>query len=125
VISYAACMYNVMPQTGCSALFKRAIYLVGARSPLPERLQRDEHPSVILSNNRPAGSDIGVLRDDRGVLRHNRENRLHAVLHRLRGAVLRAFGDADDEARVMSGATLTTLFTSVPSGTCCPLADGS
>jgi len=25
VMSCAACIYNVMPQTGCSALFKRAI----------------------------------------------------------------------------------------------------
>src|SRR4051794_17340328 len=80
VMSCAACIYNVMPQTGCNALFKRAI----TWSPPPlgaDRLQRDEHTPVILGHGRPAGSDIGVARGDRGILCHYRQNRLHAVHH--------------------------------------------
>ena len=76
-------------------------HLVGSSGPLAERLQRDEHAPVVLGDGRPSGSDIAVCRSNRRVLCHHLQDSLRALLHRLRRDVLRALGDADDQAGVL------------------------
>src|SRR6516162_5484052 len=85
---------------GLQRLLKPLDDLIGRGRPLSERLQRNEYTTVILGHGRPARSDIGVGRGDRRILRYHRQNRPHAVLHRLRRDVLRALGDALDQASV-------------------------